>query len=415
MTQEFLTVIQINPLSQSFDFYSMTGKNKATITLESKPFKTRLFDEEFFEVFSKTIAKYAERYPSAQAAQVTLVLPDKAIAQDTFNMPTMKKGAMDNNFKATFESAYKNHDDLKMNSVLTMHNKQFSQYAFSVMRKDVLSSLYTACSINKLTAKVVTSAGATTVNAICNLRPKLKNASFLFLDVKEKYSRFVFCTKDRAAGSYVLPFGFSVLSDHRMPQEDMLFDHYMAELTVLNAKEKAKAKALTLASDGDFSITESEIGNLVEEAEEDNGEVTAESVALANAQAQQLAQQQAQQSIKVLPKKVARKLPKFMLRDNPTDKDGYVYENFRVFVKWALTLIQRNPNIVMQGKPEFVVVNLPEQYDFVFEMVNNDQKTNNGLEFVNFDAKEERSELITSHLELYGGFVPSKANSVNVF
>ena len=58
MTQEFLTVIQINPLSQSFDFYSMTGKNKATITLESKPFKTRLFDEEFFEVFSKTIAKY---------------------------------------------------------------------------------------------------------------------------------------------------------------------------------------------------------------------------------------------------------------------------------------------------------------------------------------------------------------------
>ena len=69
----------------------------------------------------------------------------------------------------------------------------------------------------------------------------------------------------------------------------------------------------------------------------------------------------------------------------------------------------------MQGKPEFVVVNLPEQYDFVFEMVNNDQKTNNGLEFVNFDAKEERSELITSHLELYGGFVPSKANSVNVF
>ena len=104
-----------------------------------------------------------------------------------------------------------------------------------------------------------------------------------------------------------------------------------------------------------------------------------------------------------------------MLRDNPTDKDGYVYENFRVFVKWALTLIQRNPNIVMQGKPEFVVVNLPEQYDFVFEMVNNDQKTNNGLEFVNFDAKEERSELITSHLELYGGFVQSKANSVNVF
>ena len=412
MAQDFFTVIQINPLSQTFDFCTMTGKNKATISFESKPFKTRLFDEEFFDVFSKAMAKFAERYPSAQAAQATLILPDNAIAQDTFNMPTMKKAAMDNNFKATFESAYKNHTELKMNSMMAMHNKQFSQYAFSMIRSDTLASLYATCSINKLSAKVVTNASTTTAEAVCNLRPKWKNTVFLFLDMKEKYSRFVFVNKSRAAGSFVLPFGFSSLSDHRMPQEDMLFDHSFAELTVLNAKEKAKAKALTMASDGNFYMTEGELGDLTEEDDADNGAVTAESVALANERAQQLAQQQ---TVKVLPKKVARKLPKFMLRENPTDKDGYVYENFRTFVKWALTLIQRNPNIVMQGKPEFVAVNMPSQFEFLFEMTNNDQKANNCIEFVDFDAKSERSDVITNHLELYGGFVTSKANAVNVF
>ena len=69
----------------------MTGKNRATIALESKPFKSRLFDEEFFDSFSKALAKFAERYPSAQASKVTLVLPDSVIMQDVLNMPTMKK------------------------------------------------------------------------------------------------------------------------------------------------------------------------------------------------------------------------------------------------------------------------------------------------------------------------------------
>lgn len=412
MTQDFFSVIHINQLSKCFEFYTMTGKNKATIALESKPFKSRLFDEEFFDNFSKAMAKFSERYPSAQASKSVLILPDSIIAQDTINMPTMKKNVMDNNFKAKIETLYKNFDNLKVNKVLSVHNKQFSQFAYAMIRKDILANLYASCSINKMAATSVMSAGASTVNAVIALRPKLKTDSFLFIDIKEKFSRIVFVAKERATGTFILPFGFSCLSDHRMPQEDMLFDHSVAELAVLNAKEKAKQKALTMASDGDFSMTEEELGahGGGDDSQEESGEVTVESIAQANAQAQA----SSQQIIKVLPKKTARKLPKFMLRDTPNSQEGYIYENFRLFVKWALTLIQRNPNLTMQGMPTSVVVNMPEQYEFLFDMVNA-EKDKNGVEFVDFKAKDERSENITSHLELYGGFVPLRSNSVNVF
>lgn len=404
-SQDFFSVIHINQQAKCFDFYTMTGKNRATIALESKPFKSRLFDEEFFENFSKALGKFAERYPSAQASKVTLVLPDSAVMQDVLNMPSMKKSAMDNNFNAKIESLFKNFDNLKINKVISLHNKQFTQYAFSVIRKDLLASLYTSCSINKLAASNVISAGAATVNAVITLRPKFKGESFMFMDMREKFTRIIFVEKERASGTYILPFGYSCLSDHRMPQEDMLFDHSVAELAVVNAKEKAKQKALTMASDGDFSMAESEFG--VDENGEDNGEVTVKSVAVAN-------QQVTQNVIKVLPKKTARKLPKFMQRETPNSQDGYVYENFRVFIKWILTLIQRNPTIVMQGKPTSVLVNMPEQYEFLFEMVNQ-EKDKNGVEFIDFCAKDEHSEVITNHLELFGGFVPLRSNSVNVF
>ena len=60
------------------------------------------------------------------------------------------------------------------------------------------------------------------------------------------------------------------------------------------------------------------------------------------------------------------------------------------------------------------MVNMPEQYDFLFEMAN-EHKDTNGLEFVDFCAREEHSENVTSHLELFGGFATPRANNVNVF
>jgi len=82
-----------------------------------------------------------------------------------------------------------------------------------------------------------------------------------------------------------------------------------------------------------------------------------------------------------------------------------------------LTLLQRNSNLTAQGTPEFVLVNMPNQYAFLLDMVEREQnetKDGNAIKFVFADNKEQ-NDLINANLELFGGFVPLKANSVNFF
>ena len=112
--------------------------------------------------------------------------------------------------------------------------------------------------------------------------------------------------------------------------------------------------------------------------------------------------------------RVARKLPKFMLRPTPTDARGFVYENFRIFIKWTLSFLRSNEQLTTLGEPEFVLVNMPAEYDFLFERVNRD-KAEQHIEFVSFDPAIEDNTAITHNLELFGGFYSKLVNTTNNF
>ena len=58
-----------------------------------------------------------------------------------------------------------------------------------------------------------------------------------------------FSNKGRTIGSYFLQYGYKILESNKLVYENMLSNHDLAEITVLNAKEKAKAKQLTTLSD----------------------------------------------------------------------------------------------------------------------------------------------------------------------
>ena len=96
--------------------------------------------------------------------------------------------------------------------------------------------------------------------------------------------------------------------------------------------------------------------------------------------------------IKVLEKKMPRKLPQFMLRPVPTDADGVVQENFRIFVKWALSLIQNNTLLTAPNAPKCVLVNLPQSFDHVFQAMTEEEKEN-GLPFIRFDGADDDRDL----------------------
>ena len=102
-----------------------------------------------------------------------------------------------------------------------------------------------------------------------------------------------------------------------------------------------------------------------------------------------------------------------MLRETPESAEGFVCENFRLFVKWTLDVFASNTSITSLASIENVYVNLPERYNFVCAKANEEQNENK-LKFLPL-TDNYGSDLIHKNLELYGGFYAKQYNKPNNF
>lgn len=426
--QNYSTTIAIDAERSVIHFYSMIDNDKSTITHYVKGYVGGKLDEHFFNRFREVVKEFAEDTPSETVRKVTVILPDNAVLTDIIRIPTMKGfGQTKKTLDITLGGLYKNYKELHVASHIAKQNKQYTTYAIAAVQKEIATAIYGACSENKLLVDTLTFASSASISGAIALNSKLKNTSYLFLDVKDVYSRFVFVANGRAVGFYTLPFGLEFLRKQKVKQEDMLFDHSYAELTVLNAREKAKSKKLTvMALGGEFSDVvmdiEDEFEDFAEDmenteqvADEETVEIDKEIIAEeeSESEVEEIIPLRPQVNQKIFTRKAPRRLPKFMQREIPETKEGILYENFRIFVKWALTLIEGNKKITELGKPDFVYVNLPDDLEGVVDMVN-EHVEENEIAFINLQSAEEELEIL-SNLELYGGLFPKQVTVTGKF
>ena len=101
-----------------------------------------------------------------------------------------------------------------------------------------------------------------------------------------------------------------------------------------------------------------------------------------------------------------------MIRPTPTGgRNAFVEENFRVFIKWTLDFIRSNASVTAFGAPEAVYVNLPKEYDFLYDAVNK-YESEHKIKFLPVTASQVQ-ENIRDNLELFGGFYAKQVNKVN--
>lgn len=420
---KYSTTIAIDPRRFTIDCFSIVGNNMEKVEHRIKNYVGTIQDESFFARFKEAVGEFVAETPSESVRRISLILPDNAVALDTVNVPTMRNRAVTKGaLNLTLGEIYSNFGELKVLSYVAAQNRQYTTFSTAAVQKRLLTSLYSACSENKVLVENTTFAASSAAGAVSVLNPKLKNATYLLLDIKDTYSRFVFIVKGRAVGFYHLPFGMEFLGRYKYVQEDMLFDHTMAELTVLNANEKAKAKRLSvLAEDVEPPIDEIPIEPEIEEKQEDTQQQSAiesdfvEETEEVGISAEPFAMTPGHPiaTPKIMAKKTPRRLPKFMQRPIPETEEEIACENFRVFVKWALSLIESNEKITQLGKPEFVCVNLPLYMHFVLDKAN-EEKEENGIEFRHLGGGTY-SQTVMDNLELYGGFFPKAIHSANKF
>ena len=418
-TQNLNTVIGIDTDRESIHIYFKKTGNKNTISHAMYNYKARPYTSEFYEKLAAILAQHRQDHSDQNIQRASVVVSDSAVLTDTINLPIINKKAMDNSLSASISNLYGNSSALNFYLVLVPLAMQIATYAISAMKKEMLVNIQKACGEQQINVANITFAANAASNAAMSLNPKLKNASFVILDIKEESTRVIFVVKGKTLGFYPLPFGYKILYKTRISPEDLLFDHSPAELIVLNAKEKAKAKALTMAEDEvvvtppveDSSVVVEEDDDWLEilpprpklEEEEDE-EIEAELMAEEESESELISRGR---------KKTPRKLPKFMLRSTPTNREDFMYENFRIFMKWTLELIASNPNIVNLGTPEAVYVNMPDEYFFLYEKVNLEVE-DNGVRFMPLLVGEKK-DIIRKNIELYGGFYTKQFNKFNNF
>lgn len=438
------TALAIDPREKKIRFYSMNRTDKSGIIYDEQSFRAACFTPGFYPEFAAVAQSFVEKYSSVSGAPLTVVLPDSAIFADLVVLPGMNRLAVRGALNTALNSSFKNRSELKINDTCLIQNKQMTKISLCGVRQEILTAARAALSGVKLSAQGFTFGANATANAAAELNPKLRGSTYLLMDLSETETRVVYVLHGCAVAFGALPFGYSVMEKPRVAAEDMLFDHSVAELAVLNARERAKQKALTMmggegtvdAADAEAiaAAAQNQTAQEPNEAAPQNGQNPATEQkpeekptdAASDEEEDEFlddideedkdagdARARNPEQIKVLPRKTARKLPKYMLRPTPNTKEGFIYENFRLFMKWSLCYLQQNQNLTAVSAPEAVYVNLPADYACVFERANA-ELSENRIAFRPLGIEAE-PESIARHLELYGGLLSKKLNKNNLF
>ena len=387
-------VISIDADFESIHFY---GKDKKTKQFYNsvEMYKSAPFSEEFYEMLKGMLALQNKRKDN----RVSLVLPNSLFVIDTVKLPIIQKSAVQNSLNLAIDAIYKNSNDIKFKSFLLSQNKQNATYNVCGIRKEILDKTVKCIESSGFNVVNVTYSANSAVNGALVINPKLKNENFILLDIKQTTADFSLVIGGKTVGYYSLPFGYNILKTNRIKDEITLFDHTAGDLLVLNAKELAKKKRLTMLGDNateEDLIAQDEQNALNGEFDEDD-------------EIEPILQEP---KVGALYKRTNRKLPKFMLRQEPETEEGFIYENFRIFVKYSLELIRNNAELFRNGMPESIVVNMPSRFNSVFEMVNQNLSGTK----VTFEQLVNRdNSIITENLELFGSFYTKKYNKNNNF
>lgn len=390
------SAISIDDDFKSIRFFHADKKSKS-FSVKTEFYKGKPFDENFYETFKGILSLHQKEYSD----KVALILPDTLFFTDTIKLPFIQKSALQSSLNLALDALYNNKNDIKFNSFILSQNKQHAIYNVCGIRKEVLTKILNCFDDSGIHVAEVTFAANAAKNAAVTINPKLKNANFILLDVKDNFSRFSFVIGGKTVGFYSLPFGYDALKTDSVVSELSLFDHTAADLLVLNAQEKARKKQLTMLGEDSDSET-------LPDALEQENDFDGDDELLTKSDAEDDTSSAPVKS-GALFKRVNKKLPKFMQRPEPQSEQEFINENFRVFVKWALELIRNNNEIFSLGAPDSVVVNIPDKFSTVFPV----QDLNANVNFTPLCNGENAD--VTANLELFGGLFTKKFNKVNNF
>lgn len=379
-----------------------------------------LFEQgNFPELLDKGLEEYTQKFGPLPTEPVTLVIPDKMVTMDTITLPTMAKRTMGETFRTEYHNLYKNHDELLSHATVINTNKKTTSYLLTLIRKDKVQRFREVLAAKGLKLEKIVSSAAAKCEALTDQHARLHRDTYLFLDVHDSNSQIILYDKGRMFGFAALPFGIDALPEDRVVDEYFLYEHDIADLAVINAREKAKAAKLTMMEDENLNadvlvtpesgegMSKQDLMAMAQEMHEE--ELAAQEQLNAEAEAddpddtEEATEEAAAAPVQATPTgkryvKKPRRLPAYMQRPVPETATGMVCENFRVFQSRLLNYVRTCKLSDALPDPQYIVMNLPKEYAFLVQMLN--AQEDNGLSF-KLLCDDGHSNILTD-LEMHG-------------
>lgn len=200
-----------------------------------------------------------------------VVLPDDCVGFETFNLPAMSQfklgAAIDAELNNLYVNMQKTH---KVNKCVLKKGRDYNVYGAYYFDKNIVSELNKAIAAARLFPRVTTYSGNALCDGVFGIMPRARGKSFLIADVRRDCTNIAVSVHGKTLGTATIPHGSDLLREDEVQSEYMITDHEVGEIAVINAREIARAKSLTVAIDDDE--VERELSGM-ETAEEESGEI----------------------------------------------------------------------------------------------------------------------------------------------
>lgn len=432
-----------------FDIYHKTVRiwrtkklNFSDSELQEFPFREEFLSEGFFAELQEILKLYAAGLSSEKQVYCHLVVPDCMTTMDAVTIPQMGAKKREVALEGVLNNLLADIKQYELKRYLYSTKSKIFVYTYAFVAQKGFSELNKALGENKLSAKFTTFESCSRLNGVLHLRPAFKKKDFLFMDIQEDSTDVIVCLRGRVFAFTRLQLGRKHLSRTEMLQENMLYNHDVANLAILNAQEKAKSKKLTVSEKGSEESLEAVADDVIQQlqqgvnlnAEEISKEEKKEEQArglefavksLAEPAAEDEEEEVEEESEseeeeteeahgprqKVFKRMTPKRLPKFMLRPEPTDEQGYVYENFRMFIKWAILYQKWLKDSEYVEALDCCLVNLPKEYEFLMDRANNgEDKSEISFELLGEVGEKDVSDCLDMVGVLYAGMYNKRFN-----
>lgn len=374
------------------------------------PFSERIFSDAFFVEARSLLQTYLADKPSLTGRPAYVILPDEAVGFDTFNLPNLGKNKLEQAFDTEISNQFEdNLKNKKINKFPVSHDNQYTIMGAVYFDKQVINSIFKMLTGLKLFPKLVTYKANAVLDGVLGIAPRLRNKSFVFADIHQNSTQIVVCSKGKTMGFATVAHGTSLLQTDVVADEYMSTNHELAEIAVINAREIAKARSLTTASDEEEDVFDEVAEEVLDETAEADVAVESEGT-----ESEPLSTETGARIPKAkVFKKMPKRYPKFMVRETPETPEDFLFENFRIIAKWLLLYARQAQLSDYVADPEFILVNVPENLRFLLDKMNEEQA--DGIKFKAFTSADKLSAQQKDSLEFVGSLYANQFNKHHNF